>query len=517
MSTEQHISPSAIVTKAGVGVDGPGYLGGEHPAGRTTVNGTPVSADVDVFHELDTKDWQHVASTTSQPDGTWSIVGLNPDKKFNVVARHASFGGVIAVDVQPSRTDVVTLSGAFTNNEDFNGVDGFMTVESGMPPFTASVVDPLPYGLTPLVVDGRKLIIDGTTTEVGLRNAQITVGDSAGNSAVIPVEIPLGMDAPSGIEGEYDADNNLLTIGWTINSHVEQSFNIYRSAAAIDPDDLPAPIGTVAAGISEFVDDDVVLDAQYYYAVAAVRGDAVRVSASEKIRASSATFDTFMADLGPLAWWKLDDEASGPVQDHSVNGLHGSLTDPERVTFRGPPLRKGHPGAMGFCVASAGIARVDAPSNTAISGLMQPGNSATISMYVHRTAFTTFNFTLAFFTNAGYGNAKYRIYSRDFIFEARDNANQVASTGMNLLNETYFVVARKDVNNSKYDLFVNGVWFASAMPFTQPSLAGGGPLQFPGSAFWNYYGMRGYMSDVALFDRALTDAEIGQLYLLGAL
>ena len=116
MSTEQHISPSAIVTKAGVGVDGPGYLAGEHPAGRTTVNGTPVSADVDVFYELDTKDWQCVASTTSQPDGTWSIVGLNPDKKFNVVARHASFGGVIAVDVQPSRTDVVALSGAFTTN-----------------------------------------------------------------------------------------------------------------------------------------------------------------------------------------------------------------------------------------------------------------------------------------------------------------------------------------------------------------------------------------------------------------
>lgn len=65
------------------------------------------------------------------------------------MARYASFGGVIAVDVQPSRTDVVTLSGAFTNNEDFNGVGGFMTIESGLPPFMASVIDPLPYGLEP--------------------------------------------------------------------------------------------------------------------------------------------------------------------------------------------------------------------------------------------------------------------------------------------------------------------------------------------------------------------------------
>ena len=191
MSTEQHISPSAIVTKAGVGVDGPGYLAGEHPAGRTTVNGTPVSADVDVFYELDTKDWQCVASTTSQPDGTWSIVGLNPDKKFNVVARHASFGGVIAVDVQPSRTDVVTLSGAFTTNEDFNGVDGFMTVESGMPPFTASVIDPLPYGLSPLVVDGRKLAIKGTSDDVGLWDSVVRVTASNGVFADAPVSVDI--------------------------------------------------------------------------------------------------------------------------------------------------------------------------------------------------------------------------------------------------------------------------------------------------------------------------------------
>lgn len=196
MSTEQHIGPSAIVTKAGVGVDGPGYLGGEAPEGRTTVGGVPVSADVDVFYELDTKDWQHVASTTSQPDGTWSIVGLNPDKKFNVVARHASFGGVIAVDVQPSRTDVVTLSGAFTANDGFNGVAGFMTVESGMPPFAASVVDPLPYGLTPLVVDGRKLVIDGTSNDVGLWESVVRVTDSNSLFADVPVEVEIKEQTP---------------------------------------------------------------------------------------------------------------------------------------------------------------------------------------------------------------------------------------------------------------------------------------------------------------------------------
>ena len=194
MSTEQHIGPGSIVTKAGVGVDGPGYLGGEAPEGRTTVGGVPVSADVDVFYELDTKDWQHVASTTSQPDGTWSIVGLHPDKKFNVVARHASFGGVIAVDVQPSRTDVVTLSGAFTTNDDFDGVAGFMTVESGMPPFTASVIDPLPYGLTPLVVDGRKLIVEGQAGADDNGLWQSTLRVTASNGVWVDVAVQVEID-----------------------------------------------------------------------------------------------------------------------------------------------------------------------------------------------------------------------------------------------------------------------------------------------------------------------------------
>lgn len=209
MSTEQHISPSAIVTKAGVGVDGPGYLAGEHPAGRTTVNGTPVSADVDVFYELDTKDWQCVASTTSQPDGTWSIVGLNPDKKFNVVARHASFGVVIAVDVQPSRTDVVTLSGAFTNNKDLNGVAGFMAIESGMPPFTASVIDPLPYGLSPLVVDGRKLAIKGTSDDVGLWDSVVRVTASNGVWVDVPVQVQVQVQVQA-LDPHWDKVVSLL-------------------------------------------------------------------------------------------------------------------------------------------------------------------------------------------------------------------------------------------------------------------------------------------------------------------
>ncbi len=195
-----------------VDTSGPGYLGGEEPNGRTTVNGVPVAASVDVFYELATGDWQRVARTESQPDGTWGVVGLDPDKQFQVLARHPSFGGVIAVGVTPSRTDVVTISGAFTSNEDQDGVEGIVTVESGMPPFAASVVDPLPSGLFP-VIDGRKLIIDGTSNDIGTWDSTVRVSDSNGTFFDVAVDVtiqPAGDPYWGNVVARMDFDDPLL-------------------------------------------------------------------------------------------------------------------------------------------------------------------------------------------------------------------------------------------------------------------------------------------------------------------
>ena len=172
---------------------GADFLAGEFPGGRTTVEGVPQAATVRALwrgpagHYMD---GVVVATTQSAPDGTWRIAGLNHKYRYDVVGRLSGHNDVIMSNVQPTRTDIVTLSGAFTDNEDFSGVAGSMTIESGMPPFTASVIEPLPYGLSP-VIDGRKLIIDGTSHDVGVWESVVRVTDSNGLSADVPISIEI--------------------------------------------------------------------------------------------------------------------------------------------------------------------------------------------------------------------------------------------------------------------------------------------------------------------------------------
>ena len=40
-------------------------------------------------------------------------------------------------------------------------------------------------------------------------------------------------------------------------------------------------------------------------------------------------------------------------------------------------------------------------------------------------------------------------------------------------------------------------------------------INFPAGASWSYYPMRGYMSDLAFFDKALTQQQVEALYTLG--
>lgn len=169
------------------------FLAGEFPDGRTTVEGVPQAATVRALwrgpegHHMD---GAVVATTQSAPDGTWRITGLSHKYRYDVVGRLSGHNDVIVPNVQPSRTDVVTLSGAFTDNEDFNGVAGSMTIESGMPPFTCEVIQPLPYGLSARV-DGRKLLIEGVSSDNGLWESVVRVTASNGVWVDVPVQVEI--------------------------------------------------------------------------------------------------------------------------------------------------------------------------------------------------------------------------------------------------------------------------------------------------------------------------------------
>lgn len=80
-------------------------MAGEYPGGTTTVEGVPSTANVRILWrdpECGPSDGVVVARTTSAPDGTWRVDGLNQALRYDVVGRKGGFNDVIMADVTPS-------------------------------------------------------------------------------------------------------------------------------------------------------------------------------------------------------------------------------------------------------------------------------------------------------------------------------------------------------------------------------------------------------------------------------
>lgn len=81
-----------------------GFLAGEFPDGITSVEGVPTACEVRVLLRRQSGqfgDGRVVAITTSAPDGTWIVTGLNPELRYDVVCRHDDYNDMILSNVQP--------------------------------------------------------------------------------------------------------------------------------------------------------------------------------------------------------------------------------------------------------------------------------------------------------------------------------------------------------------------------------------------------------------------------------
>lgn len=175
---------------------GPGFFAGEAPDGLTTIAGTPTSAQVRVYWrdpaEPDAPD-ALVASTQSAADGTWQIAGLNPALRYVVRAQKSQFDDVTVVGAAPSRSDVIAYVDHLEPTEHFDGLTGHVLLDSGLPPFTCEVIQPLPYGLSARI-EGRKLLIEGVSTDNGVWSSVVRVTASNGVVADVPVEVVISVE-----------------------------------------------------------------------------------------------------------------------------------------------------------------------------------------------------------------------------------------------------------------------------------------------------------------------------------
>lgn len=252
---------------------GDGYLAGEYPGGTTTVEGVPVSATVRILYRPESGqdgDGALVAQVQSAPDGTWRVEGLRTDLLYDVVGRKEGFNDVIVANVTPTSMVDITYSGAVVENETFTGAVGFLELVGGIPPYSVAPETPFPSGLFP-IVDGRSLIIDGTTDADEVASFDVKVTSSNGAEKIIPLQLVVGFKAPANFKAETVVVDDVFSVSltWEVTNST-QKIEVYRSATPFDLDDLPEPIATLSGTSTTYTDDDVIEDDHFYYMVTAV-------------------------------------------------------------------------------------------------------------------------------------------------------------------------------------------------------------------------------------------------------
>ena len=131
-----------------------------------------------------------VGATKSAQDGTWRIMGLNYNLQYVIRARAQGYDDATVVGARPSRSDVIAYADHLEPTEDFDGLTGHVLLDSGLPPFTCEVIQPLPYGLNARV-DGRKLLIEGVSTDSGLWDSVVRVTASNAVWVDVPVQVQI--------------------------------------------------------------------------------------------------------------------------------------------------------------------------------------------------------------------------------------------------------------------------------------------------------------------------------------
>ena len=85
-------------------LSGIGYFKSTFPEHITSVDGVPVSAEVRVLlrnHPNKDYDMLVVAKVQSANDGMWEVRGLNPNFKYDVIARYTGYNDLIMSDLTP--------------------------------------------------------------------------------------------------------------------------------------------------------------------------------------------------------------------------------------------------------------------------------------------------------------------------------------------------------------------------------------------------------------------------------
>lgn len=219
----------------------------------------------------------------------------------------------------------------------------------------------------------------------------------------------------------------------------------------------------------------------------------------------------------PVAWYQLEESswsgAWNEVTDISGNNLHGQARNGALTATSNPALPAIN--SMGTC----GYGYFEHDSNQFVevsdSNLLDLNKTLTVSAWVYPTSRPNSDLFTIFSKDANY---EVHIRPDGHIFwwwqeKQNSTTRTLTSSAAIPLNDWSFVSIRYDVKKSSATLFVNGeVQAQRSSNRNRQLVTNNNPFQiaqdqdFPGRAF------DGAIDEVQVFDRALTDQQIGQLY-----
>lgn len=283
------------------------------------------------------------------------------------------------------------------------------------------------------------------------------------------------------------------------------SFTIYRSLEPISVDNLPSPHVTNLRSMF-YHDTMVVTGTAYYYRIEAHLGNESTIS-NNMVCIAGLNYEDYMISLEPIHYWKMNELSGNVIRDYGADPVDGALSG--AISYTEPPIRSGQEHTMGFGITGASASRVIVPATPSIYNLTK--SSFTFCVWFKQTALTTFNYVFADFINASSGTVNMRLQAHAFQFP--QNTRSFTFRG-SVVDETVFVAVRYSVEEKKYEFFVNGEW-KTGNYVVPPTVTSAVNFMFPGAASYGHYPIRGMMSDLTLFDRALSTTEIELIYSLG--
>lgn len=224
---------------------------------------------------------------------------------------------------------------------------------------------------------------------------------------------------------------------------------------------------------------------------------------------AGATYEELMAELGAVGYWPMDEESGTTIRNAMGTGGNGVLTPGPGLAYRAPAIRKGSVGSLGVgAVTVQNHNQINVVDNALLNRVFGQGKSGSIVMWIRNQAGNQAAPMMA--PNASWGQMRVSVAGTTVQWPSGSNAFNISIAGSG-----YYVIVR-DVVAQEYRYWSHNQHPTDPLvtkpsPFYDPAITQDAPLMFNVSERFQSRSIIGAISDFAIFDKALSNAEVTRI------